>query len=512
MTAPAAPAPIEPLKGFELALGTFALSLATFLNVLTSSIANVSLPAIAGDLGATPSQGTWVITSFGMATAISMPLTGWLVQRFGQVRLFTASVTLFVIGSWLCGLAPNLESLIAFRILQGAVAGPLIPVSQTLLLASYPPAQAGIALALWSMTTLVAPIVGPLLGGWITDNMSWSWIFYINVPIGVLTLMLMLPIYRSRETVIRKLPVDVVGMTLLVVWVGSLQMMLDLGKERDWFSSTTVVMLAIVCVISLAAFLIWELTDAHPVVDLTLLLRRNFWTSTLALALTYGIFFGNAVMMPLWLQQQMGYTATMAGAVMAPVGVFAIFLMPLVGRSLQRIDPRLIASMSLVVFAIAFGMRSLFSTEADLVTLMLPSLVQGIAVAMFFVPLNSILLAGLPPDRLPAASGLSNFMRTCAGAFGTSLTTTLWADRTAMHHEQLVESIAPGAAPTDHALATLGAAGFDQTQSLAAISRMVDQQGFTISMIEINYASSAVFLLLIGLIWIARPPRPGAGR
>jgi DHA2 family multidrug resistance protein len=271
-------------------------------------------------------------------------------------------------------------------------------------------------------------------------------------------------------------------------------------------------MLAIVCVISLAAFLIWELTDAHPVVDLTLLLRRNFWTSTLALALTYGIFFGNAVMMPLWLQQQMGYTATMAGAVMAPVGVFAIFLMPLVGRSLQRIDPRLIASMSLVVFAIAFGMRSLFSTEADLVTLMLPSLVQGIAVAMFFVPLNSILLAGLPPDRLPAASGLSNFMRTCAGAFGTSLTTTLWADRTAMHHEQLVESIAPGAAPTDHALATLGAAGFDQTQSLAAISRMVDQQGFTISMIEINYASSAVFLLLIGLIWIARPPRPGAGR
>ena len=512
MSAPAAPVPHQPLKGFTLALGTFALSLATFLNVLTSSIANVSLPAIAGDLGATPSQGTWVITSFGMATAISMPLTGWLVQRFGQVRLFTASVALFALASWLCGLAPNLESLIAFRILQGAVAGPLIPVSQTLLLASYPPAQAGIALALWSMTTLVAPIVGPLLGGWITDNMSWSWIFYINVPIGILTLMLTLPVYRSRETATRKLPVDVVGMTLLVVWVGSLQMMLDLGKEQDWFSSTTVVVLAIVCVISLAAFLIWELTDAHPVVDLTLLLRRNFWTSTLALALTYGIFFGNAVMMPLWLQQQMGYTATMAGAVMAPVGVFAIFLMPLVGRSLQRIDPRLIASMSLVVFAIAFGMRSLFSTEADLVTLMLPSLVQGIAVAMFFVPLNSILLAGLPPDRLPAASGLSNFMRTCAGAFGTSLTTTLWADRTAMHHEQLVESIAPGAAPTDHALATLGAAGFDQTQSLAAISRMVDQQGFTISMIEINYASSAVFLLLIGLIWIARPPRPGAGR
>ncbi|HWS73885.1 MAG TPA: DHA2 family efflux MFS transporter permease subunit, partial [Quisquiliibacterium sp.] len=354
MSAPPGPRPIEPLKGFELALGTFALSLATFLNVLTSSIANVSLPAIAGDLGATPSQGTWVITSFGMATAISMPLTGWLVQRFGQVRLFVTSVTLFVIGSWLCGLAPNLESLIAFRILQGVVAGPLIPVSQTLLLSSYPPAQAGLALALWSMTSLVAPIVGPLLGGWITDNMSWPWIFYINVPIGIVTLMLMLPIYRSRETVTRKLPVDVVGMTLLLLWVGSLQMMLDLGKDLDWFASTTVVVLAIVCAITFVAFVIWEFTDEHPVVDLTLFARRNFWTSTLALSLTYGIFFGNAVMMPLWLQQQMGYTATMAGAVMAPIGVFAIILMPLVGRSLQRIDPRLIATGSLIVFSIAF--------------------------------------------------------------------------------------------------------------------------------------------------------------
>ncbi len=507
--ASAQPRPIEPLRGFELALGTFALSLATFLNVLTSSIANVSLPAIAGDLGATPSQGTWVITSFGMATAISMPLTGWLVQRFGQVRLFVACVTLFVIGSWLCGLAPNLESLIGFRILQGAVAGPLIPVSQTLLLASYPPAQAGLALALWSMTSLVAPIAGPLLGGWITDNLSWPWIFYINVPVGIITLMLMLPVYRSRETPTRRLPVDVIGMSLLVLWVGALQMMLDLGKDHDWFASNTVVALAIICVIAFIAFLIWELTDEHPVVDLSLFRRRNFWTSTLALSLTYGIFFGNAVMMPLWLQQQMGYTATMAGAVMAPIGVFAILLMPMVGRSLQRVDPRWIATCSLLVFGIAFSMRSHFSTNADLVTMMTPSLIQGIAVALFFVPLTSITLAGLSPDRLPAASGLSNFMRTCAGAFGTSLTTTLWSDRTAMHHEQLAEGVAPGVAATEQALTVLGSAGLDHDQSLAAINRMVDQQAFTLSTIEINFASSIVFLVLVILVWISRPPRPG---
>ena len=358
------------------------------------------------------------------------------------------------------------------------------------------------------MTTLVAPIVGPLLGGWITDNMSWPWIFYVNLPVGVLTLMLALPIYRRRETPTRKLPVDVVGMTLLVVWVGALQMTLDLGKERDWFSSTAVVVLAVVSVIALAAFVIWELTDEHPVVDLTLLRRRNFWTGTLALSLTYGIFFGNAVMMPLWLQQQMGYTATMAGMVMAPIGVFAILLMPLVGRSVQRIDPRLIATGSLMVFGITFGLRALFNMQADLVTLLTPSLVQGIAVAMFFVPLTSITLSGLTPDRLPAASGLSNFMRTCAGAFGTSITTTIWGDRTAMHHAQLAEQVTEGRQVVEQSLTALRSAGFDADQSLAVLNRLADQQAYTLSTVELNYASSAIFVLLLALVWYSRPPPP----
>ncbi len=509
MSAAAPPAPQAPLQGIMLVLGTLALSLATFLNVLTSSIANVSLPAIAGDLGATPSQGTLVITSFGMATAISMPLTGWLVQRFGQVRLFMFSVGMFSLSSWLCGIAPNLELLVAFRILQGAVAGPLIPVSQTLLLASYPPAQAGIALAMWSMTTMVAPIVGPLLGGWITDNLSWPWIFYVNVPIGALTMLLAFSIYRTRETATRKMPVDAVGMGLLVIWVAALQMGLDLGKERDWFSSNTVVALAIVCVIAFVAFLIWELTDKHPVVDLKLILERNFWTSTLALSVTYGIFFGNAVIIPLWLQQQLGYTATMAGMVMAPVGVFGILLMPFVGRSLQTVDPRYIATGSLLVFAVAFEMRARFNIEADLATLMAPSLVQGIAVAMLFVPLTSITLSGLSPDRIPAASSLSNFLRTCAGAFGTSITTTIWTDRGAMHHAQLAEQVRTGRAVADGALAGLGSAGFDADQSLAVVNRLADQQALTLSTVELNYASAVIFIALLFFVWHSRPPRPG---
>jgi len=241
-----------PLQGSARVLGTLALSAATFMNVLDSTIANVSLPAIAGDLGVSPVQGTWVITSFAVANAIAVPLTGWLTQRIGQVRLFMASVLLFSITSWLCGMAPNMTMLIVFRVLQGFVAGPMIPLSQTLLLSSYPPRQAGLAMAMWSITTLVAPITGPLLGGWITDNISWPWIFYINVPVGILSAGATWAIYHKRETPTQRLPIDFVGLALLVLWVGALQLMLDKGKELDWFASPQIVGFAVVAVVGFA--------------------------------------------------------------------------------------------------------------------------------------------------------------------------------------------------------------------------------------------------------------------
>src|SRR6266481_7175375 len=250
----ARPAELPPLRGTTLAIGSVALSLATFMNVLDTSIANVSIPAIAGDLGVSPDQGTWVITSFGVANAISLPLTGWLTRRFGQVKLFTASVVLFVIASFLCALAPSLSLLILFRVLQGLVAGPMIPLSQALLLASYPKSRAGTALAMWSITTLVAPVVGPVLGGWITDNISWPWIFYINVPVGLGAAAATWLIYRKRETATVKLPIDGVGLGLLVIWVGALQIMLDQGKDLDWFASTTIVALALVAAIGFVLF------------------------------------------------------------------------------------------------------------------------------------------------------------------------------------------------------------------------------------------------------------------
>jgi len=503
--------PPAPLEGSARVWGTIALSAATFMNVLDTSIANVSLPAIAGDLGVSPNQGTWVITSFAVANAIAVPLTGWLSQRFGQVRLFIGSVILFVIASWLCGLAPSMPLLIAFRALQGFVAGPMIPLSQSLLLSSYPRALAGLAMAMWSMTTLVAPVMGPLLGGWITDNISWSWIFYINIPVGVVAALASWAIYHKRETPTRKLPIDSIGLALLVLWVGCMQMMLDLGKEYDWFSSPTIVALAVLAVGGFLFFLAWELTDEHPVVDLRLFARRNFWAGTLAVSIGYGLFFGNVVLLPLWLQQFMGYTATDAGMIMAPVGLLALVFSPVVGKTIATVDPRRYATLAFVVFALVLWMRSRFNTQADFATIMVPTIIQGVAMAFFFIPLITITLAGLAPDRIPAASGLTNFVRITAGAVGTSISTTLWEDRAALHHANLAEHVGPGSHAVQAALSGLASAGLTPEQALAQVNRLVDQQAFMMAANDIFWGSAVLFLVMIPLVWLTHPQRAGGG-
>ena len=510
-SAPPGRAPaFEPLRGRELALGTIALSLATFMNVLDTSIANVSIPAISGDMGVSPGQGTWVITSFAVANAISVPLTGWLTQRFGQVRLFTMSVLLFVIASWLCGLAPNIELLIAFRVLQGLVAGPMIPLSQTLLLASYPPAKAGMAMAMWGMTVLVAPVAGPLLGGWITDNISWPWIFYINIPVGIFAAALTWSIYHKRDPGPKRVPLDVVGLVLLVLFVGSMQIMIDKGKELDWFQSGEIVTLAVVSAVSFLFFLAWELTEKHPIVELRLFARRNFVTGTLSLSVAYGLFFGNVVLLPLWLQQYMGYTATWAGLATAPVGLLAIVLSPWVGKNVSRIDPRKLATVAFVGFGAVLWMRSHFNTQADFTTILIPTLLQGAAMAFFFIPLQAIVFSGLPPQQMPSASGLSNFVRITAGAVGTSLFTTLWESRAALHHAQLAEAVNDGSAAAVGTIAQFMASGMSREQALFTINRSLDQQAFTLAVTDLFYLSSALFFVLVGVVWLARPAPGGA--
>ncbi|SAL52159.1 EmrB/QacA family drug resistance transporter [Caballeronia terrestris] len=500
-----------PLEGAKLVIGTIAVSLAVFMNVLDTSIANVSIPSISGDLGVASDQGTWVITSFAVANAISVPLTGWLTQRFGQVRLFMTSIVLFVIASWLCGLAPTLPFLLAARVFQGAVAGPMIPLSQTLLLASYPRAKAPMALSMWSMTTLIAPVAGPILGGWISDNIAWPWIFYVNIPVGIAAALATFAIFRERDSAIRKAPIDTVGLALLVIWVGSLQIMLDKGKDLDWFNSTTIIVLTLIAVIALAFFIVWELTAEHPVVDLSLFKLRNFTGGTIALSIGYGLYFGNLVLLPLWLQTDIGYTATDAGLVMAPVGVFAILLSPVTGKFLPRTDPRKIATAAFLVFALCFWMRSRYTTGVDTYSLMMPTLIQGIGMAGFFIPLVSITLSGLPGHRIPAASGLSNFVRIMCGGIGTSIFSTAWEHRSIVHHTQLVEQANAYNPVFANSISQMGAAGFDQAQAYGLFNSMATQQAAQLGVNDLFYLSAGIFVALIGLIWITKPERSGGG-
>ncbi|BBO19927.1 MAG: DHA2 family efflux MFS transporter permease subunit [Burkholderiales bacterium] len=498
--------PHRPPHGSSLILLTLGLSLGTFMQVLDSSIANVSLPHISGDLAVSPNQGTWVITSFGVSNAIALPLTGWLTRRFGDVRLFVASTLLFTLASWLCGLAPSLPLLIAARVLQGAVAGPMIPLSQSLLLANYPPEKKGLALALWSTTVIVAPILGPILGGWITDNISWPWIFYINLPFGLLSAFLTWTLLGRRSSATRSVPIDKVGLFLLVVGVGALQILLDKGNDLDWFESQVIVVLAVVAVACLAVLVVWELTDRHPVVDLHLFAERNFLVGTIILSIGYLVFFGNVVILPLWLQTNMGYTATWAGLAAAPIGLLPVILSAVVGKNMHRIDLRIWASFSFAVFAAVSFWNSHFNTDVTFAQIVLPRLLMGAGVATFFVPLTALTLSGIPDSLLPSATGLSNFSRILAGSFGTSLSITLWDRRESYHYSVLASHVSAFDPNVTEALGPLASPATDP----ALLDRIIGQQSLLLATNDIFWLSGAFFLSLMILVWLAKPPRQGA--
>ena len=497
----------KPLQGGALAMLTLVLSLATFMLVLDSTIANVAIPTIAGDLGASSSQGTWVITSFGVANAISIPITGWLAKRFGEVRLFLISTLLFVLASWLCGISHSLEMLIVFRVLQGAVAGPIIPLSQSLLLNNYPPEKRGMALAFWSMTIVVAPICGPILGGWISDNIHWGWIFFINVPIGLAVVLISWKILEGRESRISHQPVNTIGLILLSLGVGALQLMLDQGRELDWFNSTEIVVLTIIAAVGLIALIIWELTDDNPVVDVSLFKSRNFTVGCVSTSLAFLVYSGTVVLIPLLLQQVYNYTATWAGLAAAPVGLLPILLAPIIGKFGNKIDMRILITVSFMVYALTFYWRAVtFEPEITFMDVALPQFVQGLAVACFFMPLTTITLSGLPPEKMASASSLFNFLRTLAGSIGTSLTTFIWYNREAVHHTQLTEVINPYNPISQQFFQTMGSFGLSEEQTASYIARQITAQGFIIGANEIFLVSAITFISLVVLIWFAKPP------
>ena len=491
-----------PLTGTALILAGFLLAVGNFMVVLDMTIANVSVPNIAGGLAVSPNQGTWVITSYSVAEAIVVPLTGWLAQRFGTVRIFVMGMIGFGLFSLLCGFAPTLGWLVAFRVMQGVCGGPIMPMSQTLLMRIFPANQRGQAMGLWSMTTVVAPIAGPILGGTICDNIGWSWIFFINVPVAAICGFFAWRALAGQETPTQRKPVDLVGLGLLITFVGSLQIMLDKGKDLDWFESPFILGLAIVSALGFVSFLIWELTAENPIVNLRVFRHRGFSASVVTISLTFGAFFSSIVLVPLWLQTNMGYTATWAGYVTAWGGVLAVVMSPIVASFVGKIDSRILVSFGVLWLAGVGLIRSGLASNASYWVVALPFVAQGLAMPFFFIPTNQLALSSVLPEEVAAASGLSNFMRTTSAAFATSLVTTNWENAAVRDRVNMVGAIND---PTG-LINKLTGAGRSSAQALAQIDNLTQGQAVMLATDQMFLITSLAFVVAAGVMWLAPKP------
>jgi len=503
---PAAPGPdTAPLQGLQLWLAAMLLASANFIAVLDSTIANVSMPHIAGSLSITSAQCTWVVTSYSVAEAIAVPLAGWLAARFGPVRVLVTAMSCFAVFSALCGLAGSLGLLVTARIFQGLAGAPMMPMSQALLRRIFPKEKLMTALGIWAMTAMLAPIAGPVIGGWLCDHFDWPWIFYVNVPIALICGRLIHRTMKPYELPTRQSPVDVVGLGLLVVWVGSLELMLDHGREQDWFQSPWICGLGAVSVIGFLAFLIWELTEQHPIVDLRIFRHHNFRIGVLTLALVFGANFGGNILTPLWLQTGMGYTAGWAGLTTAWMGFCALLVTPHVSRLTRHFDHRLLVFGSVLwISLVTFTLRAGGNTDMGYWTITLPLMLTGLAMPLYFIPLNAITLTGVPPAETANAAGLISFIRTLAAAFGGALYASLWESRIASNHAELAS------------LAT-SAEGLTALQPVPAESRasvldqLVQGQSIMLATNQVLLFVSLSFLLGGSVIWLARRPESAAG-
>jgi DHA2 family multidrug resistance protein len=503
MSAPSQTGKANYLRGGALFAAIFLLALANFMAVLDLTIVNVAVPHIAGSLAVSPNEGTWVITSYAVAEAITVPLTGWLAARFGAVRVFVIAAACFGLFSLLCGFAPSLSMLVVFRVLQGFSGGPLMPMSQTLLLRVTPPERAQMALGLQTMTTILAPIAGPLIGGSLTDSVGWPWAFYINVPISIVVALAAWSLLRPHETDTVNRPVDYVGLGLLILWIGALQVMLDNGQEKDWFASPFIVSLAVIAAIGFVAFLIWELTDEHPIVDLSVFSNRTFSVMAAAMAFTFGAFFASVVLVPLWLQTNMGYTATWAGDVMAFQGVLGVMMAPVAALLISRVDPRLLMSVGISILAAVTFWRTFFTHDVTFGQLVLPQLVTGVGLPLFFVPLLGLSVAAVPPAQTASAAGLVNFIRTMSGAFGTALVTTVW--------DQTATNVRVNLAGTLHqpqdTLGALQAHGLSPGQAVQSLSDLVQSQAVMVATNQVFLALAAILAAVALGIWLSPKPK-----
>ena len=476
------------MQGAGLAAAVFVLSLATFIVILDTTIINVAVPHIAGAFAASANEGTWAITSYAVAEAFTVPLSGWLVARFGVVRTFLAAIIGFAVFSMLCGIASSLTMLVVFRVFQGLCGGPLMPASQTLIMRVTPPHRVELAMGLWMMTTILAPIAGPILGGTLADGIGWRWAFYINIPVAGFCAVGAWWLFRRRETQAVKVPIDFVGLALLALWVGALQIMLDNGQNQDWFASSWIVGLLVVAVLGFLAFIIWELTDDHPIVDLRVFRHRGFAVCAAAMSFTFGAFFASIVLMPLWLQINLGYTSTLAGYVLAFQAVFGVIVAPIAAILMTKIDPRAIMSAGLAILALAILYRGGYALNISFDKMILPQLAMGIGIPLFFVPLMTLSMTSVSPSETAAASGLINFLLTIAGAIATAAVISAWSSDAISSRSDLVGRLHR---PQDF-LAGLDNKGLPANQALGSLDGLVQGQ-------SIMLATNHMFLLL-GLV------------
>lgn len=482
-------------------LAGLVLAMSNFMVVLDLTIANVSVPHIAGNLAISPDQGTWIITSYAVAEAICVPLTGWLAQRFGVVRVFTMSMVGFGLFSVLCGLSVSLSMIVVCRIGQGLCGGPIMPMSQTLLMRIFPPEQRGKMMGLWAMTTLLGPAMGPIIGGYISDNWSWHWIFFINLPIAMVCILAATALLTPVETETKKLPIDFGGLALLVFWIGCLQIMLDIGRDHDWFGDPLIVVLAIMAGIGFLVFIIWELTEEHPIVDLRVFRHVGFSSGVFTLALCFGAYFASIVIVPQWLQLSMGYTATWSGFVTAFTAITALFTAPIAGRMIARVDVRILISGAVFWMGLIAFWRAHWTSGADFWTLSYPQIFQGFAMPFFMIPLTTLTLSSVLPSETASAAGMQNFLRTMAIAISTSIVLTAWGDGQRVSRNEMASVLQAGDTQSQ-----LSASGFSAEQGRQVISNIVDQEATVIAMDYVFFITMLLLFAAAVLIWLAPKP------
>ena len=494
------------------------VTLATFMEVLDSSIANVALPHMAGSLGATPEESTWVLTSYLVSSAIVLPMSGWLSNVVGRKRFYMLCVTLFTASSFLCGLATSLPMLVFFRVLQGAGGGGLQPSEQAILADTFSAEKRGMAFAMYGMAVVVAPAIGPTLGGWITDNYSWHWIFFINVPIGILSLVLTQravhdPLYLKEARRGGK-RVDYTGIGLIVVGVGFLQYVLDKGQEKDWFSSHAILLCSIVAVVALVTLLIRELTHEDPIMDLRLLGLRNFGTAVLFSFILGMVLNGSTILLPQFLQNDLGYTAKLAGWALSPAGIALALMMPVAGFLAMKFDPRVIISLGFALTAFGLFHVTNIYLGVSLHTMVIYRIIQVLGIPLIFIPISTLNYVGVPQNKFNQVSGISNFTRNLGGAIGVSLLNNFISRQAQIHRTMLTEHTNLSNLFFERQLNAitqgLVASGVGLTEAshraLAQLSAQVDLQSTVLGFVNAFWVLGLVVLLLTPLPFIMKRP------